>query len=329
MTTSPRVVLGMPAYNRADVLPRALELLLSQTYADFAVVIVDDKPTADVRAIVESFAAHDARVVYEPNHVRLGMIGNWRHAFDRACALFPASEYFAWVSDHDMWHPRWLELLVAELDRNPQAVLAYPLIQRVYREHRRLVTRRFETRGLASPLQRVRAAQTRMAAGNCIYGLFRTRILAQAGVFRPVLAPDRQVIVECLALGECLQVPEILWHREVAGEFSYTRQRRMFFTARVPLHTYLPTTVQHAGVLFWDLCVLGRGVPACGRFAGAVYAAAALWLESRRELTKPDARWRKAVKKTALGRRLTERLRSSADGEDEGLASGDLDERAS
>jgi len=313
---NPRVVLGMPAYNRPDVLPRALEMLLSQTYPDFALVIVDDKPTPEARAIVDSFAAGDARLVYEANPVRLGMIGNWRKAYERARTLFPDSEYFAWVSDHDMWHPRWLEALVDELDRHPRAVLAYPLIQRVYRDHRRLVTRRFETRGLTRSLDRLRAAQSRMAAGNCIYGLFRAKVLAQVGVFRPVLAPDRQVVVESLALGECLQVPEVLWHREVAGEFSYTRQRRMFFPTYAPIHTYLPATVQHASVLFWDLAIRGVGRPALSRAAGAAYAVAALWLESRRDLVKPDARWREMLRKTPLSSWVSSGTRSD-DGGDE------------
>jgi glycosyltransferase involved in cell wall biosynthesis len=296
----PRIVLGMPAYNRPDALPRALESLLSQTRGDFAVVIVDDKPTPDVRAVVDSYAASDPRIVYEPNTERLGMIGNWRKAFERARALYPDSEYFAWVSDHDMWHPRWLEVLSEALDAHPDAVLAFPLMQRVYPQRRRSVTRRFATLGVRSPLGRLRAAQTGMAAGNCIYGLFRATALARAGVFRPVLAPDRQVIVECLALGECLQVPEILWYREVAGEFSYGRQRRMFFPTHIPPHTYLPTTVQHAAVLFWDLAVRGSGRPVMGRAAGAVYAGAALWFESRRELLKPDAWWREMLRKTPL-----------------------------
>ena len=42
------------------------------------------------------------------------MVRNWRKCFERARQEYPRSEYFAWVSDHDFWHPRWLEMLVAE-----------------------------------------------------------------------------------------------------------------------------------------------------------------------------------------------------------------------
>ena len=35
------------------------------------------------------------------------------------------------MSDHDRWHPRWLARLVAELDGDPGAVLAYPITRRM------------------------------------------------------------------------------------------------------------------------------------------------------------------------------------------------------
>jgi len=291
MTATPRAVFGMPAYNRPDTLARALESLLSQTCRDFAIVIVDDKPTDEVRAIVERYVASFPCITYVANPVRLGMIGNWRRAFAIARERYPASEYFAWVSDHDVWHPRWLEMLIDALDRHPQAAFAHSQSQRVYRTHRAPITRRFHTVGMSSPLQRLRAAHGRMTAGNCIYGLFRAKVLARVGVFRPVLAPDRQIIVECLLLGDCVQVPEMLWYREVSGMFSYRRQRTMFFPTRVPLYTYLPVVVQHFGALCWDLGVRGVGRPESGRLAGIGYACADLWYGVVREVLRVTTPW--------------------------------------
>src|SRR6185503_17494261 len=113
MTPAPRVVLGMPAYNRPDVLAKTLESLLSQTVQEFALVICDDAPSDAVKAIVEAYRADFRWLVYEANAERLGMVENWRLTFERARALFPDSEFFAWVSDHDLWHPQWIEEMVA------------------------------------------------------------------------------------------------------------------------------------------------------------------------------------------------------------------------
>ena len=292
MTASPRVLFGMPAYNRPDALPRTLESLLSQTYRDFALFIIDDRPTPEVRGIVEMYQGLDSRITYELNPVRLGMIGNWRKAFTRGREIYPTVEYFAWVSDHDVWHPRWLEVLIGELDERPTVVMAYPQMQRMFPRERRAVTRLSDTVGITSRVARMRTAIADVTAGNGVYGLFRVAALAEAGVFRAVLMPDRQLLVELSLFGEFRHVPEILWYREVAGVFSTKRQRQMFFPGRTPLHTYLPPPLQHVGVLLWDLTVCGKGRPSFGRIAGAWWAACQLWYSIKREVLHDDAWWR-------------------------------------
>jgi glycosyltransferase involved in cell wall biosynthesis len=302
MNAPPRVLFGMPAYDRPDALPRTLESLLSQTFKDFALVIVDDRPTPDVKAIVDRYAAVDKRIAYEPNPVRLGMIANWHKAFTRGREKNPTIEYFAWVSDHDIWHPRWLEVLVAELDDRPRVVMAYPQMQRVFPRERRAITRLSDTAGMASPVARLRRAIADMTAGNAVYGLFRVEALERAGVFRGVLMPDRQLLVELSLLGEFKHVPQMLWYREVAGVFSLPRQRSMLFSGRVPFRTFLPAPLQHFGVLVWDLVMRGKGRPAFGRATGAWYALCQLWYATRREVLHDEAWWR-----TALARRRPQR----------------------
>ena len=100
-----RVVIGVPLYNHADDLPETLESLLIQSYRGFRLVCVDDQSTDATGDIVQRYAAQDARIVYTRNPARLGMIDNWRRAFELALADTPNAEYFAWASDHDIWHP--------------------------------------------------------------------------------------------------------------------------------------------------------------------------------------------------------------------------------
>ncbi len=286
LTRSPRVVFGLAAYNRPDTLARALESLLDQTFGDFAIVIVDDAPSPAVEAIVRTYSAADSRIVYEPNPTRLGMIGNWRHAFQRSRDLFPGADYFAWVSDHDVWHPRWLEVLVPILDDNPRTVLAYPQTVRVYPRERRRMPPPFETAGIPDRRERVRRTALAAAAGNCVYGLFRARALEEAGVFRPVLMPDLEILVRLALIGEFAYAPEMLWYREVAGGFSLPRQRRMLFAGRVPPYAYLPPNVQHFGLLLWDLAVRRHGAGAVSRWTGLKLAVLQLRISTRRELSR-------------------------------------------
>lgn len=306
MSSAPRVVLGMPAYKRPDTLARTLESLLSQTLQDFALVIVDDAPSAQTRAIVETYAAACPPIAYEANARRLGMIGNWRRVFHRARQLYPQSEYFAWVSDHDLWHARWLEALVTELDSCPDAVLAYPLHVQLTATGARMSAKEktFETSGIADRGERLRRSARYMLSGDMVYGLMRARALEAAGVFRRVLMPDRQVLLALALYGQFRQVPEVLWYREYLQRFDIARQRKAFFPDGVPIHSYVPPHFQHCAVLLWDCAIRGRGRPVFGRMAGLRYAASQLWWSIVRELVRPKSDWRLKLRAMVRGRSL-------------------------
>ena len=286
MSGQPQVVFGMPAYNRPDSLPQALESVLGQTCRDFALLVLDDSTTDEIAEVVQSYLSLDSRIYYERNRDRLGMIANWRKCFDSARTRYPQSEYFAWISDHDVWHPRWLEVLVDQLDRHPELVLAYPIALRAFKNSRPAVNRSFDTFRMTDPVKRLSACSQHMMAGNMIYGLFRARALAQAGVFRRVMVPDRQVLLELALLGQFRQVPQLLWYREIHNVFSLKRQRAAFFPNGAPVYTYLPTHIIHCATLVWDLAVRGTGRPAIRRWAGLGFAFVQLYSSIRRGLSR-------------------------------------------
>ena len=211
--TGPRVVIGVPLYNHADDLPETLESLLIQSFRHFRLVCVDDQSTDATADIVQRYAAQDARIVYTRNPARLGMIDNWRRAFELALEDTPDAEYFAWASDHDIWHPRWLATLIEVLDRHPQVVLAYPRNQRIGPDGILHDKRpwEFETTGVDNRRIRFKQTMRHMSAGNMVYGLGRVDAIRRAGVFRRVLVPDRLLLMELSLEGQFRQVPEILW----------------------------------------------------------------------------------------------------------------------
>ena len=224
---SPRVVLGMTLYNNAKHLPQALDSLLAQTYRDFALFLLDDASTDETEKIAREYAARDRRVRYIRHATRQAMIATWREVAETAAAEFPSAPYFAWVSDHDSWHPDWAARLVAELDGHPEAVLAYPLTRRISADGMELEkrTRHFET----AAIEDVGARWTHLChhvigAGDMVYGLMRVDALRRAGVFRPVLRPDRLLIAELTLQGRIRQVPEVLWFRRDSNGASVDRQ---------------------------------------------------------------------------------------------------------
>ncbi len=64
--------------------------------------------------------SHDVAVAID------SIVGQTFTDFALAHERHPEAEYFAWTSDHDLWHPCWLERLVETLDAHADVVLGYP-----------------------------------------------------------------------------------------------------------------------------------------------------------------------------------------------------------
>lgn len=300
---TPRVAIGAPLYGRADHLPAALDSLLGQTFEDLAVVAVDDASPDQTAEVLADHAARDPRLTWTRQPRRVGMAANWRLAFEAALERHPDAEYFAWASDHDLWDPGWLEALVAELDRRPDAVLAYPLAEVIDGDGAVLRgPKRFETRGVGDARTRLRRAAWGMRAGDMVYGLFRVEPLRRAGVFRAVLWPDRLLLVELTAYGPFHQVPKLLWWRRFAPETrvrsAAERQRRALYAGHAPLVARLPWWLGHVVALVRK----ALAGPASARAAGLAFAGRYLVVVSLAEGVRWVLRRSQALASWLLGR---------------------------
>jgi hypothetical protein len=248
-----RVGIGMTLHNRAAYLPEAVESLLAQSFGDFRLALVDDGSTDQSETLGRQFAERDARVRYVRLPQRCGMVAAWREAFQQATA--GGATYFAWASDHDRWHPRWLETLVGTLEQYPDVVLAYPLTQRIDPAGRPQAkpARQFETFGMPgrdARWQLFNRSDT-VAAGDLVYGLMRTAAMRDAGVFREVLCPDRLLLAELTLRGEIRQVPDVLWYRRQFATGSVERQRSTLFPPGTPPPSaWTPPWYMHAASLW-------------------------------------------------------------------------------
>jgi glycosyltransferase involved in cell wall biosynthesis len=281
MSSAPRVAIGVPMYNGVEHVEEALESLLAQSHRDFVLACVDDCSTDGTAELARRYSCLDDRVAVRCNTRRLGMVGNWCASFQLAREVAPGLRYFAWASDHDVWHREWLGRLVAELDASPEAVLAYPLnigISPTGETVRQPWS--FDTAGERHMWPRLRKTVTGMSAGNMVYGLFRAEALARCGVYRRVIVPDRLLLSEVALYGEFRQVEEVLWRRRYRPGVKVTarRQRKSLFPGRAPPYAYLPWPIMHTGALGWSLVVRGRGRPRYGR---AKAAAIVLWYAAR------------------------------------------------
>jgi len=116
----PLVSIGMPCYNRPEMLRRAIECILNQTYKNLEVIISNDcSPNPEVVALVEEYAAKDNRIRLFHQPVDLGCYGNYQFVLQQA-----TGKYFMYAQDDDTWEPECISKLVSMLESNPEYALA-------------------------------------------------------------------------------------------------------------------------------------------------------------------------------------------------------------
>ena len=113
-----RVSVVVPTYNRADVLPRAIDSALAQTIDDVEVVVVDDASTEDIESVVDRYGDRVRYLAHETN--RNGS------AARNTGIRNSTGEYVAFLDSDDEWRPEKLERQLECLEeRGDEWVAAY------------------------------------------------------------------------------------------------------------------------------------------------------------------------------------------------------------
>ncbi len=113
-----RVTVLMPVYNGELYLRLALDSVLSQTFADFELLVIDDGSTDSTPAILSEYAARDARLRVIRKTPNAGLVAALNQGLDLA-----TGEYIARMDADDICFPERLAKQVAYLDEHPQVGL--------------------------------------------------------------------------------------------------------------------------------------------------------------------------------------------------------------
>jgi len=108
----PAISVILPTYNRAGVLPRAIESVLQQSEADFELIIVDDGSTDETTGVLESI--EDSRIQVVRSEINQG--GNWarNRGLERARA-----DFVSFLDSDDIYFPEKLEVTLRLFFENP------------------------------------------------------------------------------------------------------------------------------------------------------------------------------------------------------------------
>ena len=112
----PKVSVLMPVYNAEKYLSFAIESIITQTYTDWELVLINDGSTDKSEKIALSYA--DDRIRYYKNEENKGLIYTRNRMIELA-----KGEYLAFLDSDDLSLPLRLSKQVAFLDNNPAYAL--------------------------------------------------------------------------------------------------------------------------------------------------------------------------------------------------------------
>ncbi|MBI2056322.1 MAG: glycosyltransferase family 2 protein [Candidatus Sungbacteria bacterium] len=214
--TQKLVSIGLPVYNGARYMKRALDSLLAQTYLNFELIIADDASSDETPAIAAEYAKKDPRVRVVRREKQGGAGANFRSVVFEA-----RGEYFMWAADDDWWEQKFIETLVLALEEHPVYRIAMSSFERIDMEGTIAGTVVFAG-DYDITAWNERAMLRNMMRWDTpfhyiLYGLFERKFLARlfSRPFPKCVAPDRVFMSEAALAARIYGTPDVLWHKTV------------------------------------------------------------------------------------------------------------------
>ncbi|MBE8966026.1 glycosyltransferase family 2 protein [Nostocales cyanobacterium LEGE 12452] len=113
----PKVSVLIPAYNAMNYLPETMENVLSQTFTDFEVIVVNDGSLDETEQWVSQIKDPRVRLINQENQ---GLAG----ARNTGIA-YAKGEYITFLDADDLWEPTKLEKQLRVLEENLEVALVY------------------------------------------------------------------------------------------------------------------------------------------------------------------------------------------------------------
>jgi glycosyltransferase involved in cell wall biosynthesis len=113
----PVITTIIPTYRRPVLLRRAILSALHQTYPHVRVCVYDNASGDETESVVKEIARHDPRVKYHRHPRNIGSYNNFNYGIREV-----ETEFFALLSDDDLFVPTFFEAAVRAWQGHPEAM---------------------------------------------------------------------------------------------------------------------------------------------------------------------------------------------------------------
>jgi glycosyltransferase involved in cell wall biosynthesis len=218
----PKITIGMPVYNGADTIKRALDSLLAQTFTNFELIISDNGSTDSTSKICLEYEQKDKRIKYIGKKDTIDIVWNFIFLVEQA-----KTEYFMWASDDDYWDPKFIEKNLEVLELHPEIVASISDIKLVGKNIKRYYSNPNDYNSNNSKWEFVRPniGTDEKKIQNIlefnwslnIFSIFRTKELKKCIIRKKFVSWDFAVMLKIIKFGDLYVLDDVLMFRDTGG----------------------------------------------------------------------------------------------------------------
>ena len=217
-----KVSVVIPNYNGSRFLAEALDSVLTQTYTNFEIIVIDDGSTDGSVEILERYAQHDARVRIVRNSTNKGI------SFSRNHGIMASNgcEYVAFLDSDDVMAPERIQKQVEYLATYPDVAAVGSWIAHINEEGQPQGVKRYRARWCGKDPRVLSAPLLAQSAVMIRRDIFETIGTYNEHIF---YGEDYDLWLRMLSAGLCVgNIPEALTtyriHEEQSTMARYVNQ---------------------------------------------------------------------------------------------------------
>lgn len=203
----PLVTIGIPTFNRANLLSRAIESALNQDYENIELLISDNASTDATESICQAYASVDPRLKYFKQAKNMGMGFNFYHVLKNASGSF-----FMWLGDDDWIDSNYISATLQAFEEDQTVTLASG-VPRYYVNGEKVNDGKVFKVLYKIWWRRILSYYWQVTDNGMIYGLMRTQHILQLH-FAELWGGDRIIVARLASFGKIVILEETSVHRE-------------------------------------------------------------------------------------------------------------------
>ncbi|MGH7999076.1 MAG: glycosyltransferase family 2 protein, partial [Brasilonema sp.] len=178
MQELPSVAVCIPTYNQAQYLIHSVGSACSQTYRNVEVWVSDNASTDETPELMAQICQHFLQVRYHRHPQNMGMTANCNWVLSQ-----PDAEFVIRLDSDDVMLPRYVETLVALMQKYPEVGWAHVATQEIDEYGKQSSVRRvLRKHEFQSAEEALRASVSGLRTASSIF-LFRTQALQAVGFY--------------------------------------------------------------------------------------------------------------------------------------------------